>query len=206
MMSDPATDNSVDWAAIKRAYQSVEKLGDLAALHGLAVQKIVARARAENWPLRKDKRKKTKQAKKRTRIVRKAEEVQPVQVAAKGAVTSAALRVRLTRLVERQIRDSETRMEKGKSAADHERDARTLSSLTRTLEKLVELRRDAAQERARRKRESEESNRQGTRADEQSDRDIRGELERRLSRLAADETTKGVSARTDGGRGGISPA
>ncbi|MEQ9518787.1 MAG: hypothetical protein RLN89_05030 [Parvibaculum sp.] len=198
------TSHLVDWAAIKHAYQTAQKVEAIATQHGTTRHLIVATARAEGWPLRKDRPKtttpeKTRSKKLKPKRVNKA--LLPAQEAKtqepKKSVTSQALRVRLTHLVERQIREIEERIEEIKSAADHERDARTLSNLTRTFEKLIELRRAANLERQTRTRERQMASKSKGTADGETGDNIRGELERRLARLAADGDTADVSRQPD---------
>ncbi len=153
-----------DWARIKRVYQGDDKLACIAKEYGLTVQKIVAHAKREGWPLRYEKQKAAKRS------------------MASGNTDPATLRKRLTALVERQIAEIEGRLAEALESRDHERDARTLSNLTRTLDKLIELKRTAAAERAEAKRKREETNSDdGTKTDDA----LRQDLARRLARIAA---------------------
>jgi len=125
-MPDPETLRAEDWERIYHVYQTEEKLAFIANEYGLTVQKIVAHARREGWPLRCEKQQASKLA------------------AKPGSTDPATLRKRLTALVERQIAEIEARLIKTPEGRDQERDARTLSNLTRTLDKLIELKREAA--------------------------------------------------------------
>ncbi len=161
----PPPARAPDWEHIARFYQGEGALEKMAKQYGVTVQKITARARAENWPLRKNRK--------------------PGAHRAGGSKRSGLvpLTARLTGLVERQIREIESRLCETGEARDQERDARTLSNLTRTLDKLVELKRGADDERAAKAlRVRENKNREGSKVDGEA---IRAELARRLSRLAA---------------------
>lgn len=170
----------IDWVEIERAYQTDRKVAEIATQYGLTRQVLVATAKAKQWTLRKDR---GKQAEKRPH--RKGD--------GKKSVTSAALRVRLTRLVERQIHEIEDQIETVGSGADRERAARTLSNLTRTLEKLVELRRAARQERQARQRDLEQAKSKKAGVNGTEHRNIRRELERRLARLSTGNRAAEVS-------------
>ena len=162
----PATEEPkpVDWARIEQVYQTEEKLANIAKEYGLTVQKIVAHAQREGWRLRYDKQRAGKQKR------------------SPGSTDPATLRKRLTALVERQIAEIEQRLAEPAESRDHERDARTLSNLTRTLDKLIELKRAAAVEQAEAKRLREEvSGNDGAKTDDV----LRQDLARRLARIAA---------------------
>ncbi len=167
-MLDPAkavtTDLSpADWERIERVYQTTEPLAIIAKEYGITVQKIVAYATRENWPLRGERQR----ARKREKPSRLSD--------------TATLRNRLTGLVERQIAEIEERLADDAQARDHERDARTLSNLTRTLDKLIELKRAAAAERAEVKRTKEKAATDGDAGEDA----LREDLVRRLARIAA---------------------
>ncbi len=154
----------VDWAHVERVYQSDQKLAIIAKKYGLTVQKIAAHAKREGWPLRYEKQK----------------AVRPTT--AQRLADPATLRRRLTALVERQIAEIEGRLADGSESRDHERDARTLSNLTRTLDKLIELKRAAASDlaEAKRTRQSKEKD-EGAKAEHA----LRQDLARRLARIAS---------------------
>lgn len=163
-LPETAEPKPVDWAHIAQVYQTDIKLAIIAKEYGLTVQKIVAHARREGWPLRYETQQTTKQ--KRTPV----------------SADPATLRKRLTALVERQIAEIEGRLADASASRDHERDARTLSNLTRTLDKLIELKRAAATDRAEAKHMREKAN-----GDDRakSDDALRQDLARRLARIAA---------------------
>jgi len=154
----------VDWERIEQVYRTEEKLANIAKEYGLSVQKIVAHAQREGWALRYERQQASRL--KRT----------------PGNTDPATLRKRLTSLVERQIAEIEGRLAEAPESRDHERDARTLSNLTRTLDKLIELKRAAAVEQAEAKRMREEvSGNDGAKTDDV----LRQDLARRLARIAA---------------------
>ncbi|MAN60974.1 MAG: hypothetical protein CMI60_03405 [Parvibaculum sp.] len=157
----------VDWARIAQVYQTEEKLAVIASEYGLTVQKIVAHAQREGWLLRYERQQATKQKR------------------SPGSTDPATLRKRLTALVERQIAEIEGRLAEAGESRDHERDARTLSNLTRTLDKLIELKRAAAAERAEAKRIREEASGNDS---AKTDDALRHDLARRLARIAAAST------------------
>lgn len=162
-----------DWVHIARVYQGEEPLEKIAGHYGLSVQKISAHAQAQGWPLRKYRNARTESA-----TGQKRQDL-------------AALMHRLTGLVERQIKEIETRLCEAGEARDQERDARTLSNLTRTLDKLVELNRGAEDDRAAKaQRARETAKRKGSKADGEA---MRAHLARRLSRLAAQANSSRVS-------------
>ncbi len=156
----------VDWGHIAQAYQTDEKLANVAKDYGLTVQKIVAHAQREGWPLRYERQQATKLKR------------------SPGSTDPATLRKRLTALVERQIAEIEGRLADAAASRDHERDARTLSNLTRTLDKLIELKRAAALERAEAKRIREEASGNDS---AKTDDALRQDLARRLARITAAE-------------------
>jgi len=170
--SDPAEALAVpqpDWTEILIAFQSGEPLKPVAIKNGVSVQKISAHARKEKWPRRSSKK----------------------SVRGTTPQTTDQLMRRLAGLVERQVAEIETRLTEASEARDHERDARTLSNLTRTLDKLVELRRDAEEEaeiKKRQARDLEMSKGEGSNADT-----IRADLARRLARIIAATSCSAVS-------------
>lgn len=135
-----------DWAAVKRAWKAGKlKPKEIAEAFGTTHQKIAAKARAEKWDEEKAKA---------------------------PPVSTANLMKRLRKLLQRQIGEIETREEETQSAQARERDARTLSSLSRTMEKLIEIERER------------EAMRRAKAKDGPEDGDaLRAELERRLARL-----------------------
>jgi LysM repeat protein len=172
-MPDPENLSSEDWARIYDVYQTDEKLAYIANEYGVTVQKIVAHAQREGWPLRYEKGQAAQQVKK------------------PGSTDPATLRKRLTALVERQIAEIETRLAGNPKGRDQERDARTLSNLTRTLDKLIELKREAARERAEAKRLKEAANQDG---DGESADALRTDLARRLARLVSPDDAEAFSS------------
>ena len=159
-----------DWAEIARAYRAAERtVAEIAAEHGIAEQTIYRRARREGWPKRAPRRAKS------------------VAMAKSGPQHRVSLTRRLHTLVDRHIADIEHRRAElaaqggTPDPAAAERDARALVSLTRTLERLIEL-----QDRAARAAQAE-------RHDHDNVDQIRAELERRLACIVAAADEKGVS-------------
>jgi hypothetical protein len=153
-----------DWERIAALYADDSlTLKQIARLSGVPVTTIASRARRRGWPERHGRRK-TRQTQ----------------------ATFRTLLKRIFRALDRQMREIEQRLDMaeqtGRRGADMEHDARALASLTRTLEKLRALQREAAAEAARG---------QGDGADAGADAH-RMELERRLSGLLAATGEVGV--------------
>lgn len=179
------TMSPAQWDEIERAYlETTEPLADLGQRFGISFQRIVAYAKGQKWPPR--------------RIPRAGKgelhgmpERPTSLLSGQGkAETKDGLHARLHNLLAHHIADAEDRLvsigagAEQSTAADRERDARTLSSLIRTLEKLIELddRRaaDAKSAIAQQKLE-QQSNTEGETGDA---KDMRAELDRRFRRLA----------------------
>lgn len=161
----------VDWDLVAALYTDHSiPLKEIGRRCGVPASTIAGKAFRESWPPRKGRRK--------------------YKPHAKGQPTYRVLLARLFRALERQMREIEERLEpeNGKSpertAAERERDARTLAQLTRTLEKWRELQREAAQAAL----AAAGADERGEIPDTET---RRADLERRLARLAgeADETS-----------------
>lgn len=179
------TIGQTQWDEIERAYlETTEPLADLARRFGISFQRIVAHAKKQGWPAR--------------RISRAAKgehygtpEILPSHMSAQDkAETKDGLHTRLHNLLAHHIADAEERLAsigsgvEQSTAADRERDARTLSSLIRTLEKLIELddRRVADAKNAVAEQKLEQlALTEGEMGDAE---DMRTELDRRFRRLA----------------------
>ena len=187
------TISGAQWDEIARSYlETAEPLAELAQRFGISFQRIVAQAKTQGWPARRL----TRVSK--GEIQGKPNKPQPPLLARpEKSETKEALHTRLHNLLAHHIADAEDRLAcigtgvEQSTAADRERDARTLSSLIRTLEKLIELddRRaaDAKSLLAEQKLE-QQSNAEGEMSDAE---DMRTELDRRFRRLAElSHTTK----------------
>jgi len=124
-----------DWAALREAYvDGTQSISEICDRFKLTRSTLYARIRAEGWPLRCD------------RCDTAALFAQPASGAAgAGPARTERLVGRLFSALERQMSEIELRLNgsaRDRDAAMRERDARTLSSLVRTLEKLRAL--DAA--------------------------------------------------------------
>lgn len=153
-----------DITALGAAYAAHHgKLDELAALWGISIDALEKLARTHHWQ--------------RTNYRRALKEDENEE--------ARHMAHRILKALEQQLSDIEHRMQRravGKSAgratsAEHERDARTLASLTRTLESLTEF----------------TESRQKKVAAHDAPHDFRAELERRLTRLAGDAKPKRVS-------------
>lgn len=148
----------VDWDLVAALYADRSiSLAEIERRCGVPRGTISSRAAREGWPMR-----------------------QPRKRAPKPKYK--VLINRMFRALDKQMHDVEQRLETGpaeRGPAERERDARTLASLTRILEKLRELEKEAAQNSMKRAAASDDS---GKGPDTE---DMRAELERRLARLVA---------------------
>lgn len=183
----PTPMSVADWDEVFLVYQTGAPLTMIATKHAITVQKISAHAKRENWAPRKARTAKhNAQSKPKSKVCAKEKSNAKPTSQAQQQSTSVLMK-RLTGLVARQIVEIETRIAAKSEASDHERDARTLSNLTRTLDKLVELKRGVDEDRmTKAQRMRDRKNLDGRAADEEA---IRADLARRLSRLASAQTT-----------------
>ncbi|WP_041535846.1 hypothetical protein [Parvibaculum lavamentivorans] len=168
----PLSDDDIDWETIRAEYEiGTRKLTEIGADHGISYNKILGRARSESWPKR-------------------GEVAQEVALAAELPDDAEALAARLTRLIAREIADIERQSKVTRDDAEGERQARRLSSLVRSIDKLHEIeqaarlakKHDPATDKARRLAE---------------DKRLRAELEQRLARLFAAADADGIRERAD---------
>jgi len=118
----------VDWAAIQQLYETGEMtLAAIAELHGVTTSALYRKRRAEAWPVRVPVAKAPKRAR-RSKRSRRASSREP-------------LLARLFKIVDRNLKLMERRMDSDEpgTAADRERDTRTIGTLTRTIGKITEL-------------------------------------------------------------------
>lgn len=179
------TMSPAQWDEIERAYlETTEPLADLGQRFGISFQRIVAHAKGQRWPPRRIPRLG------KGELHGMSDRPTPLLSGQGKAETKDGLHARLHNLLAHHIADAEDRLAsigaggEQSTAADRERDARTLSSLIRTLEKLIELddRRtaDAKNAIAQQKLE-QQTNAKGETGDAD---DMRAELDRRFRRLA----------------------
>jgi hypothetical protein len=173
---DPATTSPVcdpDWKEIFDVYSAGLPLKPIAEKFQIHVQKISAHAKREGWT--------------RHPAGAKRDLVAAIKKPTASSQGTMSLMKRLTGLVERQIAEIEVRLAEKTEARDHERDARTLSNLTRTLEKLVDLRRGVEEEKAEKRRLARKEN---ATKEKEADADvIRANLARRLVRITSASTS-----------------
>lgn len=170
-LESDAAEGEPDWAAIRVKYEIAEMpMSEVAAGTGMQWQKIAAYAARHGWRMRKP----------RTRA-QKDEALRDAGLAPTRLVT------RLKRLIAREISSIENEDMSERPAADRERDARRLSSLVRSLEKLNDIKA------AKNKREREEA------TDEPDEEAIQAELERRFGRLAAGSGKGGAAEKPEPG-------
>lgn len=128
----------IDWATIRRLYESGSPgVAAICAAAGIGTGALYRRARKENWQRRRDDKTGAKRRGRRTAKPRRKGEAAPE---APRKVDRSGLIRRLYAALERQVREVEARLaaEDGPASAG-ERDARTLSNLARTFEKLMEI-------------------------------------------------------------------
>jgi hypothetical protein len=164
-----------DWERVKHEFMFCpDPLDAIAARNGIGRAALTRHAQAANW----QRKVKTVQRPRRT----KAELAEAAAESTRQAL-SKSLAVRLYLAIDRKVQEIEMRMQQaedeGRSAADVERDARTLSALARVYAKLVEL--DGASKPAADKRETE-AKPSPARSSEDADQ-LRRDLARRLERL-----------------------
>ncbi|MGB3808906.1 MAG: hypothetical protein WA943_02355 [Parvibaculum sp.] len=165
-----------DWETIRARYEDLaQSLAEIAASEGVAWQKISSYARRAGWKLRQPPKSEARRA----------------ADLAGAALMPTKLASRLKRLIAREIDAIEGESTQDRPALERERDARRLSTLVKSLEKLNDIK--AAKE----KREPKS-------ADERNgDGDMRAELERRLARLSAGSGAAGVSCEPDAAGDGV---
>ncbi|WP_293207986.1 hypothetical protein, partial [Parvibaculum sp.] len=145
---------------------------EIALEHGIHYNKIIGRARAEQWPKR-------------------GEVEEPQKVATELPEDAEALAARLTKLIAREIADLERQRKTERDEAEGERQARRLATLVRSIDKLGEI--EQAARRA--KKDDPAADRARRRAEDDA---IRAALESRLARLAAVAETAPVPEEADG--------
>lgn len=159
---EPAADPYIDWLEIEAIYTSGGRLKEVADANQISTQKIVAHALRQGWK-------------------------RPDAAVSRKATNSKSghLAKRLITLVDRQISAIEEQADMEGGLADPDREARALSNLTRTLDKLIELERESASLGKQRAGDGR------TRAE--AERTLRARLESRLARLAGEDETNRVS-------------
>lgn len=158
------------WAAIRRAYEDCAvPLAETAAKAGMSTQKLIRHATVAAWKMRTQPKK-----------------VKPAADLKGGALRPTSLAARLKRLIAREIEAIEGESTGARDPADKERDARRLSSLVRSLEKLNAI------------KASKLKQPKDTGAREEDGDALRTELQRRLARLAAGSGADTISLQPDG--------
>lgn len=128
--SDPVTgDQRVCWEAVKRDYIDRETtVKSVAAMHGISVARLYQVARTEKWP---------------KRSAKAFSAGQPSKQPPASKTQKETLINRFYSVLDQQTAELEQRFSEHAGSlppsSEAERDARTLSSLTKLLEKLIEL-------------------------------------------------------------------
>jgi len=117
---------SSKWAAVAADYAAGElTVAQICTRYGITQKALYARAREQGWPLRSGRDRATGRARKSQR--------------GSGAARKALI-ARLYEALERKMSDFESRQANGaQTAADHERDTRTLNTMVRLFERLSAL-------------------------------------------------------------------
>ena len=167
-----AKDEDIDWETIRADYEiGTRSLSEIALEHRITTQKITSRAWRESWPKR-------------------GEVVQEAALATELPDDAEALAARLTKLIAREIADIERQSMVTRDDAEGERQARRLSSLVRSIDKLHEI-----EQAARLAKKHDPASDKAKRAAE--DKRLRAELEQRLARLFAAVDADGLRERAD---------
>ncbi len=158
---------NIDWDLIAALYADHSlPLREIARRCGVHKGTISKRAFREGWPARGSRRRTPPQRAEYTVLI-----------------------ARMFRAIDRQMLEMEQRLEtdpQQRNAAERERDARTLTTLTRTLEKLRDLQDKAARSRA-------ETGAGDDGKEARDTEEMRAELERRFTRLLTAAGEAGVS-------------
>lgn len=166
MQKTAVTVKEPDWEAIRPRYEGEAiSVMMLAAEYGLTRQKLTSQAVMLGWRLRKPRR---------TPEQKEAELVG-------SQLMPSKLATRLKRLIAREIDAIEGETLADRPAVERERDARRLASLTRSLEKLNEIKARKAMQEGK------------TDGEFATDEDLSAELERRFARFYADGSADSVS-------------
>ena len=154
----PAGDADIDWETIRADYEiGKRRLSDIGFEHGIHYNRIIARAKKENWPKR-------------------GEVAEEKRLETELPQDAEALAARLTKLIAREIADIERQRKTERDEAEGERQARRLATLVRSIDKLHEIEKAARLA----KRNDPEADKAKRRAEDEL---IRAELESRLARL-----------------------
>jgi len=166
---EPDATVEIDWAAIRVKYETQDlPMSEVVAGTGMQWQKVAIHAARHGWKLRKPRSRAQKDDARRD-----------------AGLAPTRLATRLKRLIAREISSIEKEDMANRPAADRERDARRLSSLVRSLEKLNDIK--AAKNKREREAETNEPD---------SD-DLRNELAHRLARFAAGKAADGVAGKPE---------
>ncbi len=163
-----------DWERVKEEFMhAMDSLDVIAARNGIGRGALSRRAKAGNW----ERKVKTERRPRRTKA-----ELETAAAERTRRTLSLTLAARLYLAIDRKLQEIEQRMQdteqQGRSAADAEREARTLSALARVYAKLVELD-EAAKPAAKTQKEGRPST---PRSSDDADQ-LRRDLARRLERL-----------------------
>ncbi len=158
------------WVAIRRAYEDgAVPLVETAAKAGVSTQKLIRHATDAGWKMRTPPKK-----------------AKPAAELKGGALRPTSLAARLKRLIAREIEAIEGESTGARDPAEKERDARRLSSLVRSLEKLNDI------------KAAKLKNPKGSKGKEEDGDALRTELQRRLARLATGSGVEAISRQPDG--------
>lgn len=141
MDETPDNQSGPNWLAIRSAYERGDgTIKALCKMHNINTKMLYEKAKTEHWMMRETRnvRGASTPEEKQT-----AEEEKEKAVKDKGSTDKKTLISRLYSVFERQMAEFENNLIDAHDTEVTEKDARTLGSLARTLEKLIELRGEA---------------------------------------------------------------
>ena len=160
-----------DWLKIREAYEADgEAVTQICTRYGVSTGALYKRAKVENWPQRSKAKKKPIKTNKIKPTAKTGEKGSPEKVERRQLID------RLYQAFEKQMSDFELQNASTTDDGINEKDARTLGSLARTLEKLIELK-------------SEEEGGSQTQNQEVDIERLREKLAQRLERMRAKRGT-----------------
>jgi len=205
--------NDARWAEIRRAYLDCsETIAQIAERTGVSVRNIQRRVKAEDWPRRSQRRSVAQGAGKRTgdrEVSRKADGrdgvgrggvqlraalngTEPGRTARQASAKPMHVIKRLYRALDLKLTKLEQRMQASDelTAADSEREARELSSMIRSFEKVTEVAAEIDKSR-------KQAGRRGRTVRAEDAERMRSEIAERIERLRTTGLHGAVSGRTE---------
>ena len=133
-MKEKSGEKNLKWQAIEKDYQDLSiSIKEVCQRHNIKRTELYKHAREEAWQLRSKKKKANQQKVQKLQEKNKRSQDQTIKAQQPVTTLQDALEFITMDLMQR------IKMRSQKSDADHDKDARTLSSLVRTYEKLQEI-------------------------------------------------------------------